>query len=264
MDPQFVKTFFTAYPYSSNSLYFLLIVGSISFYYLPKEKKSNILYWLPFLILCFTSFYEIFGRYTNYNYEFKRAVNEYLGNYKYPKFNLWLFNVARRQIGTILFLLLIRTWLKPSKKKIINWMILAFFILALGLQIFGIEPIYLHQPIIFSIGANMILIGCAMYFIELITEESYISKNPLRLLSFWQMTFIMFSFSLSYISSVALLYLYEVDPALGNYLQNIEILMNILTLAVLTLTIASPLLPRIFEKESYYEPYRRSDLRHHI
>lgn len=193
------------------------------------------------------------GRYTVYDFEFNKSVNAYLGNTKYPSFNLWLFNIARRQLGVILYLVLIKMWLHPSKKKYMNWMIIGFIVLATGLQIADIEPLYLNQSIIFAIGANMILVGCGMYFIGMITHERYLASNPLRLLSFWQMTFIMFTYTLSYISSVALMYLYEVNPVLGKALQKIEDLMLLLNLGVLTLTIASPLLPGIFRKEPSYE-----------
>ena len=250
MESRFFQAFFNAYilPYD-----LLLIIGVICFNLLPKEKRGDIQYWLPFLILTFTVLYTNLGAYTNYNSEFKKSVNAYLGNTEYPKFNLWLFNLAKRQAGTILYLVLIKSWLEPSKKKYINWMIYIFLDAALVLQFSGIEPLYLNQPIIFAFGANMILIGSGLYFIGMITLESYLAINPLRLLSFWQMTFIMFTFTLTYISSVALLYLYEVNPVLGEALTEIDHVMEILNLGILTLTIASPLLPGVFEKEPSYE-----------
>lgn len=230
----------------------LLIIGVIFFIKLPKEKRANIHYWLPFLILTYTVFYENFGSYTNYNFDFKKAVNAYLGNTEYPKFNLWLYNIARRQVGVILYLLLIKSWLQPAKKKYINWMIYGFIVVAFVLQISGIEPLFFNQPIIFATGANLILIGSGLYFIGMITNDQFLESNPLRLVSFWQMTIIMFTFSLNYITSVALLYLYAVNPVLGKALQQISNVMWLCTLGVLIITIASPLLPRIFEKEPSY------------
>lgn len=253
MDSRFVDAFFISYGEFLIPADLLLIIGVACFIKLPKEKRADIRYWLPFLILTFTVFYENMGAYTNYNFEFKKSVNAYLGNTENPKFNLWLFNIARRQVGTILFLLLIKTWLEPSKKKYINWMICIFIVITFGLQFSGIESTYLNQPIIFTFGANMILIGSGLYFIGMITHEQYLARNPLRLLSFWQMTFIMFTYTLTYISSVALMYLYEVNPVLGNALQQIADVILLLNLGVLTLTVASPLLPGIFEKEPSYE-----------
>lgn len=256
MDPKLIEALFTAYPLDSIPMDVLMIIGLICFLKLPKEKRTNIHFYLPFTILTFTFLYENFGSYTNYNFEFKKSVNEYLGNYKYPKFNLWLFNVAQRQIGTILYLFLIKSWLEPSKKKYINWMICLFILVASYLQFTGKEPIYLNQPIIFAIGANMILIGSALYFTAMITHPQYLNKNPLRLLSFWQMTFVMFTFTLTYISSVALIYLYETDPVLGAALQQIDRVMKIINLSTLTLTIASPFLKGVFEEEPFYVSHK--------
>jgi len=258
MDSKLIEAFFTAYPFDSIPMDILMIIGLVCFLKLPKEKKANIHFWLPFLILSFTVLYENFGRYTNYNYEFKKSVNEYLGNFKYPKFNLWLYNVTKRQIGTILYLFLIKSWLEPTKRKFIDWMIIGFVIISLALQISGIEPLYLSQPIIFALGANMILIGSALYFTGMITQPQYLDKNPLRLISFWQMTFVMFTFTLTYIFSVTLIYLYEVNPVLGEALQQIDIVMNNINLGILTLTIASPFLPRIFEEEPFYISHETS------
>ncbi|WP_075350077.1 histidine kinase [Algoriphagus marinus] len=249
MDSRLLQAFSHWFTISSN---LLLIIGVFFFLKLPKDKRANIRYWLPFLILTFTVLYENFGSYTNYNFDFKKAINAYLGNTEYPQFNLWLFNIARRQVGVILYLLLIKYWLRPAHKKYINWMILGFIILVFVLQISGIEPLYLNQPIIFAIGANLILIGSGLYFIGMITHDQYLERNPLRLVSFWQMTIILFTFSLNYISSVSLLYLYEVNPVLGKALQDISYVMLLCTLGVLIVTIASPLLPSIFEKEPSY------------
>ena len=253
MDERLIEAFFTAYPQYTIPPDLLLLIGIFVYIKLPKEKQRHIHFLLPFVILCFTVFYGNLGSYTNYNFELKRSVNAYFGNTEYPNFNLWLFNVAERQIGTILYLILIKSYLRPFKRKIINWMIYLFILIALVLQFSGIEPIYLNQPIIFAIGANMILIGSALYFTDLITFPSYLASNPLRLVSFWQMTSLIFMFTLSYISSVALIYLYEVNPVLGTALQSIGIYLGILTLAVLTISIASPFLPNIFDKEPFYE-----------
>lgn len=258
MDSKLIEALFTTYPLDTIPMDVLMVIGFVCFLKLPKEKRGNIHFYLPFIILSFTFLYENFGSYTNYNYEFKKSVNEYLGNYKYPRFNLWLFNVAKRQIGTILYLLLIKSWLEPSKKKYINWMIILFIVVSMTLQLSGIEPLYLNQPIIFAMGANLILIGSALYFTGMITHPQYLDKNPLRLISFWQMTFVMFTFTLTYVSSVALLYLYEVNPVLGEAIQKIDIIMKIINLGILTLTIASPFLPRIFEEEPFYISHETS------
>jgi len=129
-----------------------------------------------------------------------------------------------------------------------------FFIVAVQvLQFSGIDPIYLDQAIIFTIGANMIIVGSCLYFINLISNEEYLASNPIRLLSFWRMTFILFTYSLTYISSVSLMYLYINYPKLLYSLLQIDLVLGILNLAIMVLTLASPKFPSVFEKEPNYD-----------
>ncbi|MBN3520803.1 histidine kinase [Algoriphagus lutimaris] len=230
----------------------LLLIGTYYFLKLKKEEKANSYYWLPFLIIAFTVFYENLGAYTNYNFEFKKSVNALLGNTEFPKYNLWLYNIANKQLSTVLYLFLIKTWLEPSQKKYINWMVIVFVIVSIFLQIAGIEPLYLNQPIIFSMGANMILVGSGLYFIGLITNQYYLNTNPLKLLSFWQMTFLLFTYSLTYINSMTVIYLYEINPQLGISIVQIDRVLGILNKVTLVLIITSPLLKKVFVKEPIF------------
>lgn len=250
MDSRFSQIFIDPYFVLIN---LLLIVGAIYFIRLTKERRANVYFWLPLLILTFTVAYEDFAGYLVYNFELNKSVNELLGNEENPRYNVWFYNIANKYIATILYLFLIKTWLEPSKKKFINWMILSYFFVILFLLVTGIEPIYLNQAIIFALGANMILVGSGLYFIGLITNDKYLNANPLRLLSFWQMTFILFTYSLTYINSVSITYIYSVNKQLGMSLFQIDWVMGVLNLSIFVLKIASPKLSGIFEKEPYYE-----------
>jgi hypothetical protein len=123
----------------------------------------------------------------------------------------------------------------------------------LFLSFTGIEPNYLNQPIIFALGANMILVGSGLYFVGLISNEMYLTASPLRLLSFWQITFILFTYSLTYINSVSVVYLYKVNRQLGLSLAQINLVMGVLNLSILVLTLADPKLSGVFQKEPFYE-----------
>ncbi len=230
-----------------------LLLGVFLFFKLPKEMRASSTYWLPFFMLCFIVTYEIFGSYTNYNFEIKRAVNAYLGNTENPKFNLWLYNITRRQILVVLYLILIKSWLEPSKKKYINWMIIAFVISALVLQLTGIELMYLQQPIIFAIGSNMILVACGLYFIGLITNKKYLQANPLRLLSFWAVTITLFHYSIYYIYNQTMLYLYTLNPKFGRSLNDIMNVVESIGMVPLILLIAAPFLTKFFDREPLHE-----------
>lgn len=250
MEGRFLTAFGNWYLLAIDSL---LVIGTYYFLKLTKDEKANSYYWLPFLILAFTVFYENLGAYSKYNFEFNKSVNALLGNTEFPKYNLWLYNIANKQISTILYLFLIKNWLSHSKKKYINWMLIVFVIVSLVLQITGIEPLSTNQPIIFSMGANMILVGSGLYFLGLITNQQYLENNPIKLISFWQMTFLLFTYSLTYINSVTLIYLYETNPQLGLSFIQIDIVLGVLNKVILVLIIASPLLSKIFVKEPIFE-----------
>lgn len=256
MDSRFFQAFIDWYQISIDVLF---ILGILYFLKLSKEKKANSHYWLPFSILAFTVFYENLGAYTIYNFEFNKIVNEILGNTENPRYNLWLFNIANKHISTILYLFLIKSWLEPSKKKYVNGMIILFIVFIQVMQVSGIEPVHLDQPIIFTIGANMILLASGLYFIGLMTNERYLATNPLRLLSFWQMTFILFTYSLTYITSVSLMYLYTNYPQLLSSLLKIDWIMGVLNLVIMVLTLASPKFPGVFDKEPNFETENKLD-----
>ncbi|WP_225586846.1 histidine kinase [Algoriphagus sp. Y33] len=204
------------------------------------------------MILIFTVFYENFAINTKVNFEFNKSVNAFLGNIEFPRYNQWLYNVANKQVLTILYLFLIKSWIEPSKKKYINWMLIAFVVSSQIIQFSGIEPIYWFQPIIFTIGANMILVGSGLYFVGLISNEAYLNSNPMRLTSFWQMTFILFTYSLTYINDVAMPFMVTYNYELGKSMSQINSIMSVFNLAILVLTIASPKLPNLFEREPSY------------
>ncbi|SFB61059.1 histidine kinase [Algoriphagus aquimarinus] len=246
MEARFFEAFLMPYLVVLDTL---SLTGIIYFYMLPKEQKANTSYWLPLVILLFTCFFENMGAYCNYNTAFNKEVNAFFGNTENPRYNLWLYNIANKQISTILYLFLIKSWLKPSKKKYINWMLVVFISVAFYFQIAGIEPIYSFQPIIFAIGANMMVIGIGLYFIGLITDEAFLNSNPVKLISFWQMTFLLFTYSLSYINSIALEFFLTFNEDLGRSLLQIDIVMGVLTKIILVLTLVSPNFPKLFERE---------------
>src|SRR5690606_22306983 len=234
------------------SLDIFLILGIYCFLKLSKKDQMDRFYRFPFFVLCYIVFCANLAAYTNFDFDFKKTVNAYLGNTEYPMFNLWLINVTERQILTILNLFLIKSWLEPSKKKYIDWMVLIFVITAIILQVTKVELMYLEQPIIFAIGANMILFACGLYFIGLITNEKYLQSNPLRLLSFWKITFLLFNYSLTYVSSVSLLYLYRENPSLGRILFEIGTVLTIMNTSIFVLLVAAPFLAKYFDREPYH------------
>jgi hypothetical protein len=67
------------------------------------------------------------------------------------------------------------------------------------------------------------------------------------------MTFILFTYSLIYIGSVSVDYLYGANKQLGISLAQINLVMGVLNLSILVLTLAAPKLSVVFQKEPFYE-----------
>ncbi|MDN3204290.1 histidine kinase [Algoriphagus sediminis] len=199
-----------------------------------------------------TAFYENLATYCKLNPEFNSVVNSFLGNTENLNFNAWVYNIFNQYVIVTMFLLLVRSWLPLSKRKYINWLVIIYLVVISVSLITQLEPLYLTQPMIFAVGANMILIACGLYFIGLITDSKYLVAKPLRLISFWQVTFLLFTYSLTYITWVSSLYLYEVNPDLGVSLMTIDMIMGIINLFVLFLILISPKFPKFFQKEPYY------------
>ncbi len=228
-----------------------MLIGIVHFFRLSKSERGNIFYWLPLLILVFTVAHENVGAFT-LDSEFNRSVNAFFGNTENPKYNLWLKNITFYYLGIILYLALIRLWIIPSRKKILTAFIVSFTLIAPIIWLLEFEPFYLNQSVAYAIGANLILIGCGLYFIGLITDDKYLNSEPIRLLSFWKVTFILFNYSLTYINSVSLAYVYSINEDMADSLIIVDMLLSVINLAILVLILASPNFPRTFQREPYY------------
>ncbi len=246
MDSRFFQVFVEWYLISID---ILLIVGIIYFLKLPKEKKVNSYFWLPFLILSFTVFYENFGAYSIYNFEFNKAVNALLGNTENPRYNVWLYNIFNIYILTFLYLFLIRLYVNARNRKIINGMMIFYLMAILFFNSLGIEKVYDNQPIIFFIGASFLIIASGLYFMMFIKEDIYLDINPLRLFSFWQVTFILFNYSTVFLLFISRKYLWENYYSLFNSLSYISIIFGIIILVIFLATITWPSLNWKYEKQ---------------
>jgi hypothetical protein len=227
----------------------ILVLGIISFIKLPKNERANSHYWLPFLILVFTVFYESTGSFFLFSRELNAEINAFLGNTEHPKYTLWVYNIFNIYILTFLYLFLIRLYVTNRNRKIINGMMVFFFVAILFLNYSGVEKVYDSQPIIFFIGASFLIIASGSYFIMFITDDVYMDINPLRLFSFWQMTFILFNYATVFLFSISSKYLWQNYYSLYTSLTKINIILAIITLLVLLMTLAVPSLNWNYEKQ---------------
>ncbi len=230
----------------------ILIIGVFCISRGPKDKRADIKYWLPFLIVLLAFFYENLGAYTNFNFEMKRSVNALLGNTKNPKYNVWVFNIFNQQLLTLLILYLLKSYLSIRKKKIVNWLMFFFLGTSVFIVGFGFEPIYGSQPLIFSIAAGSILISCGLYFMSFITDDSYLESNPLRLASFWQVTFILFYHSMIFLKTVSQKYLWAENMDLYKSLNYINTILWLFIMITMLLSYSTDSLKLKLEREPNY------------
>ena len=227
----------------------ILVLGIISFIKLPKNERANSHYWLPFLILVFTVFYESTGSFFLLSRELNAEINAFLGNTENPKYTVWVYNIFNFYILTFLYLFLIRLYVPHRIRKIINGMMVFFFVAILFLNYSGVEKVYDSQPIIFFIGASFLIIASGLYFLEFITGDIYIEINPLRLFAFWQVTFILFNYSAIFLLFISQKYMWQNYYSLYTSLTKINIILSIITLLVLLMTLAVPSLNWNYEKQ---------------
>jgi hypothetical protein len=227
----------------------ILVLGIISFIKLPKNERANSHYWLPFLILVFTVFYESTGSFFLFSRELNAEINAFLGNTEHPKYTIWVYNIFNIYILTFLYLFLIRQYVTNRNRKMINGMMVFFFVAIIILNYSGVEKVYDSQPIIFFIGASFLIIASGLYFLEFIMGDIYLEINPLRLFAFWQVTFILFNYSAIFLLFISQKYLWQNYYSLYASISYINVILGILTLIVLLMTLAIPSLKWKYEKQ---------------
>jgi len=231
----------------------LLVLGLVFFILLPKVERANKLYLLLLFILAFTISYENFGRYLIYNTGLNTSINAFLGNTENPKYNLWLFNLAADSIIPCCYLLIIRIYVSGRRKKLIFLMFFSFLSFLVISQLTNFEPVYGLQPMRYSLGATFVMISCILFFMNLMKDPAYLEVNPLRLMSFWLVTVLLFYFSLTFLTNNSREYLWQKQPLLAESLALIDMVLGISCLVVIVLIIVAPNLKVKLEKEPAHD-----------
>ena len=220
----------------------LLITGTVFFFLLPREKRKNHSYLLPFLILVLVLCYENLGAYTAYFRNSNQWVYQFFGSESTDNYNLWVWNIFNYQIGNFLFLALIKNWVKdPKRKKIIHYFQIGFVVLSILFQLVGLQPILDNQTLIYFIGSISVIIACGIFFIDLITSDYYLELNPLKLPSFWQITLILFQHTMMFLTEISFDYILSISNALLLSLYKISQTLYVLLLIVFVFSIGEPL-----------------------
>jgi hypothetical protein len=215
-------------------LFGLAVVGLVGFSLLSKEQKRKKVLQLSLSIVVLVAFYENLGG--------------FIGSQKIV--NLWVFNLFNIHIAAILFLLLIRTFLKRKiHKKIVLLLIVLFLLISAFLHLTGITQFNETGEYLSFLISIMILSCCGLYFFELITLDEFLDINPLREFSFWVTTVILFYISSSFMIYISFKYLYT--NHLDIYYMVIEIPKNMAILCnlLLCLGIYSQVIKNRFQLE---------------
>lgn len=215
-------------------LFALAVIGIVGFSILSKEQKKEQVLQLSLSIVVLVAFYEnLAGLIAS-----QKTVN------------LWVYNVFNSHVTGILFMLLIRSFLKrQNHKKAVTFLIVLFLLISFFLHLTGISQINDTGEYLSFFNSVMILCCCGLYFFELITLDEFLDINPLREFSFWASSLILFYFSSSFMVYISYKYLYT--NYLDIYYMVIEIPMHMALLCnfLLCIPIYSLLIKEKFQIE---------------
>lgn len=193
MDQFNFSSFFERIDYYQGLLAVFAIAGLIGYSLLSKESKNKESLILSTGILVLVSFYE--------------NVATLLASS--GKINNWVYNIFNSHFAAILFLLLIRSFLKNKiHRKLVNLFIGLFLLFSLVFHLSGFVHYNDSGEYISFLNTIFVLFSCGLYFFELITSDELLNVNPLREFSFWASTVVLFYFSSSFMIYISHKYLY--------------------------------------------------------
>lgn len=229
--------FFERLDYYPLSLISLAIIGLCGYFFIPVSQRGKRIIQLSLWIILLVASYELLA--------------SFLSSQKI--INLWVYNLFFTHLGGILFLVLIKNFLKrQNHKKAINILILLFLLISLALHLSGIAHVNDNGEYTTALITLFIMVGCSMYFFELISIEEFLMIDPLKEFSFWSSTAVFFYYSSSFMIFISFKYLYT--NHLGIYYMVIEIprLMAILCNCLFCLAIYSELLTSRFKLKIFH------------
>jgi len=231
----------------------IFILALFLFFFLEKDKRGKPEFYLPFCLILLSVFYEYLAAATIVFIE----INKWLyGVFNYPhenNHNLWVYNFFGSHLTSLLFLALIYQYLiSPFKKRIVKGLSLLFIFSYVVFQALGIESLFEHQTYSIFVGYSAVIISCGLYFMELISHPDYLEVNPLKAFSFWQVTVILFNYTIEFLLEISFNYIISISMNLMASLLKISMITWILILCCFLVTIV--LNTRFFTtKEVSYE-----------
>jgi hypothetical protein len=220
--------------YYNISLIVLALMGMIGYSFLSPDQKKKEAVKLSLGILITVAFYE--------------SLATVLSSQKI--INQWVYNIFSSHFTSILFFILIRSFLKrESHKKAASWLIVLFLLISFFLHLTGISQINDSGEYISFFSTVLILCCSSLYFFELITLDEFLEINPLKEFSFWASTAILFYFSSSFMIYISMKYLYTNHLDILDMVLNIPIHFTLLCNLLVSFSIFSLVIKNRFQKE---------------
>jgi hypothetical protein len=226
--------FFDRIDYYQILLVGFAIVSLAGYSILSKEQKKNESVKLSLALVVIVPFYEMLATV----FSSQKIVNQ------------WVYNLFNAHVSAILFVLLIRSFLKrKSHKKAVNLLIVLFLLISVYLHLTEISHFNDAGEYLSFFNSILILICSSFYFFELITLDEFLEINPLREFSFWASTAILFYFSSSFMIYISLQYLFTYHLDIFYLVIKIPIHMTLLCNLLLCFSIFSLVLKNKFQSE---------------
>ncbi len=224
----------------------IFIISVIFYFFLGEKDREKLIFILPFSLITLTVFYENFGLAIVVFPEINQWVYQ-LFNYPHENnHNLWVYNFFGSHLTSFLFLALIYRYLfSPSKRKTVKGLSLLFICSYLVFQLVGVESLFEQQTYSIFVGYSVVIATCGLYFMELISHPDYMEINPLKAFSFWQVTLILFNYTLVFLLEISHNYIISVSMDLMSSLYLISKITWVLILCSFLVTIMfnTPLFP---------------------
>jgi len=167
------SVFYERLDYYPLTLISLAIIGLCGYFFIPVSQREKRITKLSLWIILLVASYELLAAFLS---------SQNIRNH-------WVYNLFFTHLGGILFLVLIKNFLKKQNhKKAINVLILLFLLISLVLHFTGISHVNDNGEYTTGLITLFIMVGCNMYFFELISIEEFLMIDPLKEFSFWSST----------------------------------------------------------------------------
>lgn len=229
-----------------DNYYFHLVqingILAIIFYgKLVGKKKISPRFYLPFMIILLVCFYEILASYMIVNKGLNEKFHFLFTNQPFEGWNLWVYNIFNYQLSKLLLLCLIASniYSRTKKKIVILFSLLFVSICVFFYSPWSGTPITDFQPYLYFLGNALIIISSGLFFVDLVTEESYLAINPLIYWPFWYITFLLFQSVLLFLADVAFEYISFQNTGVYDIFNTVSMILYLLLLTVFTIILAT-------------------------